>query len=213
MKIIDSVTGAFPEIDRLNPRFTPGSLRLKLTVDTTEPRAHYLDNFPELLFRLMDIFPNLRRHDCNGGSEMNDFRDVKIAHPLLPLKIVGDVIDTVHLLEHVIIELQCSLTKMPMCSGITCNLWEPENRFEVFVECESASMGNFTGRLGVQVINDVLDHGQMSPSPSRIVQIVPLLLQTPVPDARRLAQQLQWSANVVQRTLKELHDYKFPFKS
>lgn len=211
MKIVDSVIGRFPEIDRLNPRFTPGSLRLKLTVDTVEPPAHYLDHFPELLFRLSEMFPNLQRHDCSDGGEMHDFRDVEIIHPLLPIKIVGDVIDTVHLSEHLIIELQCSLTRMPMCSGVTCNLWEPENRYDVFVECAKPAMGHFTGRLGVQIINDVLRHGKMSSAPSRMVQIVPLLLQAPPSDARDIARQLRWSANLVQRTLEELRAYHFPF--
>lgn len=211
MKIVDSAIGRFPEIDRLNPRFTPGSLRLKLTVDAVGTRAHYLDNFPDLVFRLTEIFPNLQRHDCSGGDEMNDFRDIEIIHPLLPIKIVGDVIDSAHLLEHVIIELQCSLTRMPMCSGVTCNLWEPENRFDIFVECVKPALGHFVGRLGVQIINDILKQGRMSPSQSRIVQIVPLLLQTPSPDVRDIAQQLQWSASIVQRTLKELRDHQFPF--
>jgi hypothetical protein len=141
---------------------------------------------------------------------MSDFRDRPIAHPELPIKIVGDVIDTAHILEHLIIELQCSLAKMPMCSGVTCRLWEPENRFDVFVECDNASMGNFAGRLGVKIINDVINHGNLSPSPRRMVQIVPLLVEAPESSVSCLAQQLEWSTAVVHRTLQELRDHEFP---
>lgn len=211
IKIIDTSSGAFPEVDQLNPSFAPKSLRLKLTVDATAPREHYLDQFPELLFHLTSLFPNLCHHQCSSGNEMDDFRDVVIDNPLLPIKLVGDVIDSVHLLEHVIIELQCSLAQMPRCSGITCNLWEPENRYDVYVECETREMGAFAGRLGVQIINDILQSGAMSTSPRRMVKMVPLLLQQPRTDKRRLAEALRWSATTVQRTLNELQVYQFPF--
>jgi hypothetical protein len=207
---MDAEIGSFTELDRLNPRFITGSLRMKLCIATTESDTYYLENFPHLLFRLIEMFPNLRRHDCSAGNEMSGFRDLDIAHHLLPFNIVGGVIDTPHLLEHLIIELQCSLAHMPMCSGITCGLWEPENRFDVFVECESETMATFAGRLGVKIVNDVLRHGEISVSLERIVRLAPVLRQNPGWNAPRLARQLGWQPAVARRTLKALREFEFP---
>ncbi len=212
LKITNSEIGSFPEVDRLNPRFVANSLRLKLCIDITEPADYYLENFPQLLFRLIESFPNLRRHDCSAGEEMNDFRDVHIAHHLLPIRIVGAVIDTAHILEHLIIELQCNMAQMPMCSGITCGLWEPENRFDVFVECESAEVAAFAGRLGVSIVNEVMERGRMSPAQERILQIAPLVLQHPKWDEARLARRLKWPATNIRRTMRTLRELSFPFE-
>lgn len=212
LKITDSEIGGFPEVDRLNPRFVANSLRLKLCIDITEPPTYYLENFPHLLFRLIESFPNLRRHDCSAGEEMKDFRGLRIAHHLLPIKIVGAVIDTAHILEHLIIELQCNMAQMPMCSGITCGLWEPENRFDVFVECESAEIAAFAGRLGVSIVNEVMRRGRMSAAQERILQIAPLVLQHPKWDTTRLAQRLKWPAPNVRRTIRALRELAFPFE-
>jgi hypothetical protein len=211
LKIIDAEIGSFAELDRLNPRFIADSLRMKLCIATTEPDGYYLENFPHLLFRLMEAFPNLRRHDCGAGNEMSGFRDVEITHHLLPFNIVGGVIDTPHLLEHLIIELQCSLARMPVCSGITCGLWEPENRFDVFVECESESMAAFAGRLGVKIVNEVLRRGSVSPVLENLVRLAPLVHENPDWNAVRLARQLAWKPAAARRALKALRELEFPF--
>lgn len=212
LKITTSEIGSFPEVDRLNPRFVANSLRLKLCIDMTEPPSYYLESFPHLLYRLIESFPNLRRHDCSAGEEMNGFRGLQIAHHLLPIKIVGSVIDTAHLLEHLIIELQCSLAQMRMCSGITCGLWEPENRFDIFVECEKANVASFAGRLGVNIVNEVMRRGKMTSSQERMLRIAPMLLECPTLSSAHLARQLKWSTAIVSRSLSALRELEFPFE-
>ena len=116
MKLIATDYGTFSGIDHLNDRFEHGSDRLKITVDTVSPRALYLERFPQLLFEVLEIFPNLQRHRCSHGQIDSRYRQYDMSHLVSPIKLVGDVIDTVHLFEHVILELQFQIGTMEACS-------------------------------------------------------------------------------------------------
>lgn len=54
-----------------------------------------------------------------------------------------------HLIEHAIIDIQCSITDQPRCSGFTGGHREPPDRYDLMVECPHYLLGRFCLALAV----------------------------------------------------------------
>ena len=210
MKLIATDHDFFPEINNFNPRLKKGSRRLKLTIDTISPRALYLERFPSLLFSILDLFPNIKRHRCGHSQVHENFRDYDTSHLLAPIKIMGDVIDTVHLLEHVTLELQCQIGGMDVCSGLTCNYWEPENRFDVFVECEEPALGLFSCNFAMDVLQKLIYGPEESIEVDDPIALARSLYENQGCSIAEVQHNLAWPEERVARNLARLEALKFP---
>ena len=104
MKLIHSEFGKFPDVEKLNKRFVPNRFKQKLTIDTLSPSENYRRAYPVLMNELYRLFPSLTKHDCSYRN------DTQVGHPtqsaLEPLTEYHGVIDILHVVEHIMIELQ-----------------------------------------------------------------------------------------------------------
>lgn len=211
MKLIATKHGRFAEIDHLNPNFRNEYKRLKITIDTVAPKEFYLGNFPTLMFTILELFPNLRNHSCNHGKTNHTQRDYDTSHLIAPIKIVGDVIDTVHLLEHVILELQCQIGSMEVCSGLTCNYWEPENRYDVFIECAEPELATFACNLALDVFQKISNEDVSIEDVRDLLQIAHTVYGGIEISTYDVARELNWPTRRVSRLIEKLEKFNFPF--
>lgn len=210
MKLIATKHDYFPDIDAYNPRFRIGSLRLKLTIDTLSPRKFYLNRFPALLFDVLDLFPRIKHHRCAHGKSESRFRDYNTGHWMAPIRIIGDVIDTVHLLEHVILELNCQIGGMEICSGLTCNYWEPENRYDVFIECDDFALGIFSTNFGLKLFHQLLYGQKFAHDVRELMLLAGILYEQPEIPSLQLQQRLGWAPEQIASGLAQLKALQFP---
>ncbi len=211
MKLIGFEEGLFPELDNYNAGFIKGSRRLKATIDTLSSKTHYIENYPELLFNTLDLLPNIRNHRCSHGENEHAGRDYDMSHIFSPIKIVGDVIDTVHLFEHVALEIQCQVAEMKECSGLTCNYWEPETRYDVFIECEETSVAEFSCLTSLKLINSQINTPDEPFNIRDVLQLAITITRKGYEDPEALAAHLGWSNGKLNRMMAELRELKFPF--
>jgi hypothetical protein len=153
MEIIDIKYWMFPEVTHLNKRFIPGRKRLKLTLDVVSSDGRYERACSDISDRFVELFPSLRKHSCCYSPIPADAQDKETYNPI---KKMGRIIDIVHIVEHLIIDLQCYISEMQICSGITCNHWDPRNRFDVFVECVDKRVGVFSSSLTVEMVKNLI---------------------------------------------------------
>ncbi len=213
MKIISIQSGTFPEIERLNRNFRKEYQKLKITLDTLSGREFYLKRFPNLMFSIIEMLPNLRHHRCSHGENIHISREYDPSHLISPIKILGDVIDTVHLLEHTILELQCQISEMEICSGLTCNYWEPENRYDVFVECTEPNLAAFSTELSVALFNHLLyAPNEQFPDIKDIIRLARTVYKHELRSIRQISTLLNWSEEKVIEGMERLEQFKFPFR-
>lgn len=153
MIVVDIQYNAFSEVNHLNQNFIPGVNKLKLTIDAISSTKVYQDTYHIIAAQCSQLFPNLRNHLCcyeKLDKELtNHNHENKESHDY--------VTDIIHLIEHVIIDVQCSISKMKICSGITCNYYEPRNRYDIFVECIDEQVGYYAAQLAIELICRILN--------------------------------------------------------
>lgn len=205
MRVVDAKYGLFPEVNHLNSRFVPNRPRLKLTVDTLHPEEHYIQSFPYLAQRLIELFPTLRHHRCCE-------EDTKpTCSGQVPIRRTGQAIDVVHLIEHVIIDLQCHITSMDICSGITCHYWEPENRYDIFVECLDEKVGLFSARLAVDLVGNYLRRESVNDEYHHTIALAKFLYHYPQATItpEQIAQHLGWAIDTADAAINHLVRFQF----
>jgi len=213
MKIITCEDGAFPEINHLNHDFKTDSLRLRITLDTTLSRDYYINLFPKLLFTVLDIFPNIRKHHCSHGQNSDTLRENSMDHLPSPIKLVGDVIDTVHLFEHLTLELQCLIGQMAQCSGLTCNYWSPENRFDVYIECDDSRIAQFSCNAAIALFNNMLHAEEKMVSTLDAIYLAQTISKAGWQKQEIIKQKLGWSELKFEQAEEHLRTFAFPFRA
>ncbi|MDZ7261960.1 MAG: hypothetical protein ONB05_07640 [candidate division KSB1 bacterium] len=208
MRIVQTEYGEFPEISHLNKRFVPGRKKQKITLDVLSSRERYQQVYPKILDQFNEFFPSLRHHDCCYQGSSPEKRGYSFNGPF---KQFSGIIDVVHIIEHVVIDLQCSISRMPICSGITCHYWEPANRFDIFVECIDENVGLFSGLLAVDMIKTLLDKERLDPNYRKIVSLAKFLYQDSylIEALTEIPLHLGWSLQSVGLTINELIRFKF----
>ncbi len=174
MQIKDLSFGKFPEISYLNPRFRPGSLKLKLVLNISLRRKI---NFKRLYKKIQRLFPTLPKHKCCVSflhGSMDSF-----AKKELPIEQVGGVTDLAHLLEHMVIDLVSFISQMKTVSGITCGYKTPLNRFDIFVECKEKNVARFSCYFSLFVLKEFLSGKRLSKKHYRIIQLAKLTFDNP----------------------------------
>jgi hypothetical protein len=153
MIIVDIDYKHFSEVNHLNKNFIPGVNKLKLTIDAISSSRIYQQCYPIIAAQFNVLFPNLKKHLCCYEKLNNDF--IKKAQQNDTMDSITDII---HLIEHVIIDIQCSVSKMKICSGITCNYYEPRNRYDIFVECIDDQIGYYGAQLAIELVIRMLNN-------------------------------------------------------
>jgi len=200
VKIIEIKWGKFPQVDHLNSDFIPGSKRLKATLEITF-NGLGRRNLGDCIRELAELFPSLTRHRCENEHGLStSFR------PKPGLKMVDMATDIVHLIEHMVIDLQCTLGGMRSCSGITCAYWSPENRYDLFVECTDRKVGVFALMLAGEIVEKILTDGRLDPKYKKILKLARFIQKNPqVSDnPGELSSALRWKQESVKSYLKEL---------
>jgi len=152
-RLVDITFGHFPEVLHHNHRFIPERGMMKITL-FLEKEPQRIES--EAWEKLWQIFPHLRDHQCRGNLCTTQFGQLNQVNSSLPIILTGDSIDLVHLLEHLIIDLQCTIQGMNVCSGITCNYKQPPNKYDIFVECLDRRVGFLTVILAIDILQSIL---------------------------------------------------------
>lgn len=153
MRIISHTFGKFPEIEHLNPQFIPGRTKQKITIDVYSSAEKFKAIYHKLNEEVHQLFPTILRHDC--GKPANNVRRKGPFHPY------QGVIDVIHVIEHIMIDMMCHITDLTICSGITCHWWEPNNRFDIFVESTDQKASRFAAYYATSLVKDMLKNNQI----------------------------------------------------
>ena len=160
MQILRIQYARVPKIQMLNHRFRPDVQHLIVTLDVDEYHPPDTNDFYGIYHALSNLFPTLSRHSCceeweNTPLFLESMEGVSI-------KAVGEAADVAHLIEHVMVDLQCAISGMRLCSGITCGHRTPENRFDIFVECRDPRVGAFSARFATYLVAMLLHKSRVS---------------------------------------------------
>lgn len=160
--------GLFPQVNMLNHRFRPDVPHLKVTMDVNCSTVGH-DAFIQAYRRLVGLMPTLAHHACCEQWENTPLFLEKVED--VSLKLVGEIADVAHLIEHVIVDLQVAITGMTVCSGVTCGHREPENRFDLFIECIDPRMGAFAVHFAVDLVSRALRKSRLSARHRGIIDV------------------------------------------
>jgi len=181
-----------PQIRMLNHNFRPERKHLVVTLDVEGYHPPETNGFLTIYHALAALFPTLARHTCceeweNTPLYLHEQRGVAI-------KWVDEVADVAHLVEHVIVDLQCAVSGMRLCSGITCGHRSPENRFDLFVECIDPRVGGFAANYAAYLVGAMFAKPRLSLRYRDVVQAARLLIETrtTVRDGVELARWMSW---------------------
>lgn len=209
MKILAIVYGYFPEVFKLYSRFQPGVRQLKVVLDVFPSGGFERAKFITVYKQLAEFFPTISNHACCVEWE---------SAPLfieeeegVSIKRVGESADIAHLIEHVIVDIQVSLGGMQRCSGLTCGWKEPENRFDLFVECANARIGLFAARYAVYLVSRILEKKKLSGRNELVLKLARYLSENPGTElnAETLSETLGWKKGNVEMALSRLHRFGF----
>jgi hypothetical protein len=177
MQIIRIQYARVPRIRMLNHRFRPDVNHLVVTLDVNGYAPPASNGFVKIYHALAELFPTLSRHSC--CEEWENTPLFLHEEPGVPIKSVGEVADVAHLVEHVIVDLQCAISGMRQCSGITCGHRSPENRFDLFVECLDPRVGAFAASFATSLVAVMLTRSRLSPRRRNLAAAARLLLEEP----------------------------------
>jgi len=174
----------------LNHKFREDSSHLIVTLDVEGFLPPDTSDFLTIYHALAGLFPTLAKHSCCEQWENTPLFVQSVEG--VSIKTVGEVADVAHLVEHVIVDLQCAISGMRLCSGITCGHRAPENRFDLFVECIDPKVGAFSAHLATYLVASMFYKPRLSRryrdivSAARLIASEPALASDPVMLAHRL---------------------------
>lgn len=209
MKIQAIYHGSFPQVFRLYSRFRPNLRQLRLVLDVEPSGGLPREQFIRLYNTLARIFPSLARHDC--CDEWQGLPLFLKEEEGVSIKRVGECTDIAHLVEHIIVDCLVRLDNMSSCSGITCGHKSPENRFDIFVECDNLRAGLFAAHYAVHLVQKILSKTGFSRRNLLILKLAKYLLEHPEvsPDPPRLIQEIGWREGEILFALNRLRSFQF----
>ncbi len=170
--------GTLAGASRLNPRFIPGRPLLLATLDIRWDPPAPAEAIAALEAELLAFSPGLGRHQCRGAAGYRVFSggrgtNGKDADPARSRPPAGagsfDArLAFAHLLEHVVIDLQCEVTGESRCSGITGEHRATPGRFDLIVECGAERVGRCCLALALGWLTDGVS-GKLSGADAREV--------------------------------------------
>ncbi len=221
LEIKDISYGEFPEISGLNPRFRPDSQKVKVTLDIQLPEVTDNADLSSVLMKLKKLLPTLEKHQC--GEHLFDnlkpgIKTSQVNQRFSSCSCHSDKItDIAHLMEHVIIDLQSTITGMSSCSGITCGYKIPDYRFDMFVECKDKSVGWFSVFFTVDMFKKLLESKHLPKNGQHLIYLARYLYQNKSrqkqneldPQTGHLSKELGINQNSLHLLLRQLREYGF----
>ncbi len=209
MKILAIVYGHFPKVFKLYSRFQPKVGHLKVVLDVHPAGGFERAKFLTVFRQLSELFPTISRHACCVEWE---------SAPLyleeedgVSIKRAGESADVAHLIEHVIVDMQVNVGSMQQCSGLTCGWKNPENRFDLFVECTDARIGLFSAQFAVYLVSRMLTKKRLSRRNEFVLKLAKFLNENPgeTVEVESLSSNLGWKKGNVEMALSRLHKFGF----
>ncbi len=213
MKIVALSYGKFSEVNKLHRNFQPGVKRLRVTLDLEDSNLGQRNNFSKLFNELLKLMPTLAKHKCCEnwkGTQTGNSIAPKLTSGI-PIKKIGDMADYAHLIEHVIIDLQCNIGNMSICSGITCGYQFPKYRFDLFVECNHKKIGVFAANLAVYLVDYLLLHQELPENAIYLIDLARYLNEHPHSklSSPSISGKLSWKEEKANWALEKLNELNF----
>jgi len=177
MHIISIRYGHFPQIRMLNHRFRENARHLMVTLDVEGYAPPATHDFFSIYRALARVFPTLSQHQCCEQWENTPLFLQKTEG--VSIKTIGEVADVAHLAEHMIVDLLVAISSARICSGVTCGHREPENRFDLFIECENICLGVFAANFAVHLIRRLFIRTRLSSRYGKVVEAARFFLAHP----------------------------------
>ena len=209
MRILAVIYGYFPKIFKLYSRFQPGVGHLKVVLDVFPTEGFERERFLTTFRQLAEFFPTIAKHSCCEECESVPlYLDEEDG---VSIKRVGESADIAHLVEHVIVDIQVNIGGMRRCSGLTCGWKEPNNRFDLFVECADARVGLFSAQFATYVVTRVLTKKRLSERNELVLKLAKYFQEHPetTVDAKSLSKELGWKKGNVDMALSRLQRFGF----
>jgi hypothetical protein len=135
------------------------------------------NDFHTIYHALAKLLPTLSQHKCceqweNTPLYLQETEGVSV-------KWVGEVADVAHLVEHVIVDLQCAISGMRKCSGITCGHKDPENRFDLFLQCTDPEVGVFSAYFATYLVAAMFEKPRLSLRYRDIIKAARIVIHEP----------------------------------
>lgn len=201
--------GDYPEIEKLYSRFDRGLSKIKVVVDVEEGLDCSRNQFLGLYRAMAEVFPSISKHSCCEGWESAPL--YAATEKGVALKRIGELADFPHLLEHLMVDVQCNVGKMKSCSGITCGWKKPENRFDLFVECEDPRIGIFAACFAANLMNNFMSGYPVEDDSHLLLEVAGLIETYPETkdEIGKLAQALSASVENISAAIEQLAGYHF----
>ena len=209
MRITSIHHGCFPQIGMLNHRFHPHARHLLVTLDVEGYAPPVTRDFLSMYHALARVFPTLSRHQCCEQWENTPL----FLHEIegVSLKTVGEIADIAHLAEHLIVDLLVAISRVNVCSGITCGHRDPENRFDLFIECEDLRLGAFAANFAVYLVRHLFTRPRLSRRYVKVVEAAQWLYAHPngADPAGTICESLGYSPGLAQMVTIYLRVFQF----
>ncbi len=129
----------------------------------------------------------------------------------MSIRRVGENAEFPHLFEHLIVDLQSTLTGIKSTSATTCGEKNSMHRFDLFIESDDPRIGVYGACLGANLINNLLAGRPGEDDFGLILQIAKLIDEFPETKKAisKLALCLNESVENLMRTLMTMAEMNF----
>jgi CheY-like chemotaxis protein len=163
MKLTGVEYGIFPEIEKYNENFHPGSHKLRFLIDTSHDSS-LLGHMRELDLDLFSpFFTTLSFHQCGCGKHHAQREHSYEFEASDTIVSVSDNVDIAHYMEHMVLDLQYQLGIKTKISGVTVKHAGSAVDFETYVECDDLHLGIFSMNIVLAMMHQALYCGVIDP--------------------------------------------------
>lgn len=200
----------FPIAAALNPRIRAARplLRVALRIqwDDGDPSAA----LGQVEKGLLSFSPDFRRHTCRGPDGYALFAGNgrgRTRSAMAPAAFEGSLA-LAHLIEHMVIEFECRVSDLRVCSGVTGALRRTPGLYHLFVETPEPGVGRFCLALALRTIRAQLEGRLPGPQEDEALSGARLAFSRPQQrlTAPRVARALSWTQTSAARALELLRD-------
>ena len=151
MRIEKIEYGAFTEVNRLNPVFSPERMKLRaiLSMDSNMNVKDY--NIHSLMAAAFDLIQECNEQECSSSCVTHIGTNIK------------DVDQIPVIIEHLMLGIINYVGKNEKCHGLTCSSKEDANLYNIFIECDDPQLGEFALSAAKNLVEDILIHRDKSP--------------------------------------------------
>ncbi len=162
IRVVTIEHGPLPGARSLNPRFGTGRSLLFASLDIAWSPVDPAAAIARLEESLLAFRPGFARHECRGAERYHVFAGARGAVPAdygsgaRARDGFEPALALAHLLEHAVIDFQCSILRERRCSGVTAARRAPPGRFDLMVECGDPDVGRLCLALAIAWLTSAL---------------------------------------------------------